>query len=137
MAFGAAETLWLLERLDHIDVVERAVRDKVIAPDFRFPLMDGRLALARLCALTGRYDEAHAWFAQARRALADQGVRPLLAVCDHDEALMLARRRGPGDTAAAGPLLESARGQFEDLGMTGWLRRADELARRIGGESGP
>ena len=27
---------------------------------------DARLSLARLCALTGRYDEAVAWFAEAR-----------------------------------------------------------------------
>jgi class 3 adenylate cyclase/tetratricopeptide (TPR) repeat protein len=134
IASFAAEALWLLERVDHADVIERAMREKVIAPDFRNPLTDGRLALARLCALTDRYDEAQMWFAEARRVLADEGARPMLAICDYDEALMFARRTGPGDSEAARPLLESARRQFEELGMTGWLRRSGELARRLGGD---
>ena len=50
----AAETLWLTERTDHIEVIERNIREKVIEPDFRWPMMDGRLALARLCALQRR-----------------------------------------------------------------------------------
>ncbi|HEX6382153.1 MAG TPA: AAA family ATPase, partial [Acidimicrobiia bacterium] len=32
MASHAAETLWVLERVDHLEVIERALRDKVIAP---------------------------------------------------------------------------------------------------------
>jgi hypothetical protein len=31
----------------------------------------------------------------------------------------------------ARPLLEAARGQFETIGMTGWIRRADALAARL------
>src|SRR5207245_31942 len=50
LAAHAAETLWLLERLDHAAVVERALRDKVVTPDFRSPMVDGRLALGRICA---------------------------------------------------------------------------------------
>ncbi|HBZ71910.1 MAG TPA: hypothetical protein DEP35_20165, partial [Deltaproteobacteria bacterium] len=46
------ETLWILERHDHADVLERNLREKTLAPDFRHPLTDARLALARLCALT-------------------------------------------------------------------------------------
>ncbi|MGH9036717.1 MAG: ATP-binding protein [Acidimicrobiia bacterium] len=128
----AAEALWFLGRLDHVDVVERILRDKVLAPDFRGPGVDGRLSLARVCALRGRHDEALHWFAEARRVLTEQGARPLLAICDYDEALMYERRGAPGDAHRAGPLLESARRQFEAIGMTGWLRRADELATRLG-----
>jgi DNA-binding SARP family transcriptional activator/uncharacterized short protein YbdD (DUF466 family) len=127
MACDAAEALWLLGRLDHVDVVERALREKVIGPDFRSPMVDGRLALARLSALQGRHDEALAWFAEARRALGEQGARPLVAIADYDEALMHIRRDQPGALARARPLLAAAREQFEAMGMTGWLRRADEL----------
>jgi hypothetical protein len=67
-----AETLWLPERVDHVD--ERALREKVVAPDFGFAMVDGRLALARLCALQGRHDEAKRWFAQARQVLTGQGA---------------------------------------------------------------
>jgi tetratricopeptide (TPR) repeat protein len=128
---AAAEALWLLERLNHTEIIERALREKVIGPDFRFPGVDGRLALARLCALSGRHDEAGSWFAEARRVLDEQGARPLLAICDHDEALMHVRRAAPGDAARARTLLDAARRQFETLGMTGWIRRAHELSARL------
>ena len=131
MASHAAEALWVLERQDHLDLVETALRDKVVAPDFRNPMVDGRLALARLCALTGRHDEALSWFTKAREALTEQSARPLLAITDYDEALMYARRGGPGDAETARPLLEQARAQFESIGMNGWIRRADELAAHL------
>ena len=91
-ACEVAETLWLLDRRDHLVVVERALRDKALPADFRFPMTDARLALARLCALDGRTDEARRWFDAARAVLDAQGARPLRAVVDHDEALM---HRGP------------------------------------------
>src|SRR2546423_7382352 len=129
---NAVDVLWVSERLDHVEVIEQALREKVIVPDFRSPMVDGRLALARLCALTGRHDEAVSWFAAAREALAEQGARPLLAICDYDEALMYARRGDPGDAALARPLLDAARRQFEAIGMTGWIPRAERLSERLG-----
>ncbi|MGH8972822.1 MAG: hypothetical protein ACRD0C_06415, partial [Acidimicrobiia bacterium] len=131
MASHAAEVLWQLERLDHADVVEYSVREKVVRPDFRTPMVDGRLTLARLCALQGRYNEARRWFGEARRVVTQQGSRPLLAIVDYDEALMYARRSEPGDSEWARPLLDAARAQFETIGMTGWLRRAEELEARL------
>ncbi len=121
MASHAAEILWVLERDDHLEVIERALRDKVLAPDFRSTGADGRLAMARLCGLSGRYDEATSWFTDARRVLTDQGARPLLAIADYDEALVFLRRGGP-HADQAGPLLDAARRQFEQLGMSGWVR---------------
>ncbi len=132
MACDAAEALWLFQRLDHVDVVERALREKVVGPDFRSPTVDGRLALARLSALQGRHAEALVWFGEARRVLGGQGARPLLAIADYDEALMYVRRGEPGDLARARPLLEAAREQFEAVGMKGWISRADELSERCG-----
>jgi class 3 adenylate cyclase/tetratricopeptide (TPR) repeat protein len=131
IASHAAEALWVLERLDHVELIEGALREKVVAPDFRSPMVDGRLALARLCALTGRHDEAASWFSKAREVLTEQGARPLLAIVDYDEALMYARRNEPGDAETARPLLEAARSQFESIGMNGWIRRADELAAQL------
>jgi DNA-binding SARP family transcriptional activator len=121
-ACDAAETLWLLDRRDHLPMIEAALRDKALLGDFRFPMMDARLALARLCALDGRHDEASRWFANARTVLDAQGARPLRAIVDYDEALMH-RRAGRPD--AARPLLDAAVDQFTRLGMSGWLRRAD------------
>jgi hypothetical protein len=75
----------LLGRVDQIEVIERNIREKVVAPDFRYPMQDGRLSLARLCALQGRYDEAAMWFANSRGVLEEQGARPLRAIADLDE----------------------------------------------------
>ena len=56
-------------------------------------MRDGRLSLARLCALQGRYEEASQWFASAREVFQEQGGRPLLAIADFDEAVYVASRR--------------------------------------------
>ncbi|HEV8625956.1 MAG TPA: AAA family ATPase [Acidimicrobiia bacterium] len=122
IACNAAEVLWLVERTDHLELIDQTLRDRVVASDFRYPMTDGRLALARLCALQGHNDEAKVWFAEARRVLTEQEARPLLAIAFHDEALMHLRRNGPGDSEAARPLLERARAEFDAIGMTGWLR---------------
>jgi hypothetical protein len=90
-------------------------------------MMDGRLALARLCALQARYDEAVDWFALARVVLDEQEARPLRAIVDYDEALMFARRNARGDRARAVPLLEAALAQFAAIDMPGWIRRARSL----------
>jgi hypothetical protein len=119
-ACDVAETLWLLDRRDHLAVVESALRDRALPADFRFPMTDARLALARLCALDGRSREATRWFDAARAVLDTQGARPLRAVVDHDEALMHLRL---GDTGAAAAHVAAAGAAFERLGMTGWARR--------------
>ena len=122
---GAA-ALWLLNRNDYSEVFERNLRLKVLPHDFRYPTRDSRLSLARLCALNNRYEEASDWFAKAREVLDEQGARPLRAIADYDEALMFVRRSAPGDMARARPFLDAASQQFQTLGMSGWIRRAEE-----------
>jgi DNA-binding SARP family transcriptional activator len=125
VAYEVSETLWLLDRRDHQSVVETALREKILPTDFRFPMTDSRLALARLCALTGRHSEARHWFDAARKALDAQAARPLRAVVDHDEALMFLR---VGDRSSARPLINTAMAAFDQLGMTGWTRRMASAA---------
>src|SRR5262249_8792801 len=132
IACTAAEALWRLGRTDFVDVIERSLRAKVGVSDFRYPMVDGRLALAWVCALTGRHDEASEWFARARAVLEEQGARPLRSIADFDEALMFQRRSAPGDRERARALLDLARRWFEELGMTGWLRRAGRAANELG-----
>src|SRR5262249_44528667 len=127
-ACDAAATLWLLGRTDHASVIERALRN-VVAIDFRYPMRDARLGLAQLCALQHRHEEAVEWFAQARRVLEEEEARPLRAIVDYDEALMYERRGAAGDRERAAPLLAAALEQFRAIGMTGWIKRAEELAR--------
>jgi hypothetical protein len=132
IAGHAAEVLWLLDRTVEAGAIEAAVRHKLIEPDFRGPGVDPRLTIARLCALTGRADEARGWFATARDVLAQRGCNPEVAIADLDEARMYALAGRPGERSQAGALLDSARRQFDALGMTGWLRRADEVGALLG-----
>ena len=85
-ACNAAFALWLMNRTDHADVIERSLREKMLPTDFRPPMRDCRLSIARLCALQNRFDEASKWFDQARLALDEQSARPLRAIVDFDEA---------------------------------------------------
>jgi len=132
IACSAADALWAADRTDYLDVIERNLRQKVLEPDFRYVFVDGRLSLARLCAVSGRFEEAREWFARARAVLEEQGARPLRAVADYDEALMFVRRAAEGDRERALPLLDAALAQFREIGMTGWLRRGEELRDRLG-----
>jgi hypothetical protein len=127
----AIATHWLLGEPEGTDVLERHLREKVLAPDFRHPHADARLSLARLCALTGRLDEASAWLAEARAVLDAQGARPLRALCDFDEGWMHLRAAAAGSAIArpdAGrAALERALPQLDAVGMPGWRRRAEAL----------
>ena len=125
------EALWRLDSKEFADVLERNLREKTLAPDFRYPSVDARRALAQLCALTGRFEEAREWFDRARSVLEEQGARPLRALVDFDEAWMGVRRGQQRERALA--LLGAARAQFEAIGMSGWVRRAEELRRDLGG----
>jgi hypothetical protein len=93
----------MLGRTDHIEAIECNLREKTIAPDFRYPMQDARLSLARLCALQERYQEGVEWFDKARAVLDEQGARPMRAIVDFDEAWMYLRRSASGDRERARP----------------------------------
>jgi class 3 adenylate cyclase len=132
-ACDAASVLWFTQSTEHIEVIEECLLNKVLVPDFRFPMRDARLSMARLCTLQDRYDEAARWFAEARQVLAEQGARPLLAIADYDEGLGHLRRGLGEDKSRALFLLDSAVRQFRALGMLGWLKRAEESSASIKG----
>jgi class 3 adenylate cyclase/tetratricopeptide (TPR) repeat protein len=125
-ACNSAYALWLLNRTDYAESLERSLREKVLTVDFRPPMRDSRLSLGRLCALQGRLDEASEWFNKARAVMDEQGARPLRAITDFDEGLMYLRRDASGDAERARPFLTAAADQFVTLGMTGWIQRAKE-----------
>src|SRR5262249_45492005 len=107
------EALWRLGGADFADVLERNLLAKTLAGDFRDVGVDARRAMAQLCALTGRPDEAHDWFERARAVLDEQGARPLRALVDLDEAWMEVRRGQHGDRDRARALLDVACEQFQ------------------------
>jgi DNA-binding CsgD family transcriptional regulator len=90
--------------------------------------LEGSLGLtrSRLLALAGDVANARAAFAAERTALDASGQRPLRAIADHDEAIAIAAS-GPAAYNEAARLLETAAGQFNMLGMTGWLARTRRL----------
>jgi class 3 adenylate cyclase len=127
----AANALFELDRTEHAETLVRNLKEKTLAPDFRYSSVDARSSMARLCTLLGRFDEAAGWFAEARAVLEDQGARPLRARVDLDEARMFLRRGEPGDADRARRLLDAATLQFRQIGMPGWELRAGALEREL------
>ena len=103
----------------------------VLEPDFRGPMADMRLSMARLQALRGDDEQASAWFQASRDALDETGARTLRAVVDFDEALLHRRLGGHGDVRLARDRLEGAIGEFEAVRMRRWLTRAHALAAEL------
>jgi DNA-binding CsgD family transcriptional regulator len=85
-----------------------------------------RQAKARMYGLAGDVAEARSYFAEERPALEAAGLRPLRAILEMDEGLVIAAAKDDGFGEAA-VLLEQAAEQFEALGMSGWLQRARSL----------
>jgi hypothetical protein len=108
--------------------LRRAVRYKVLGPDFRWVLVDGRLDAARLASLQGRSGEAEHLFARARASTEESGQRPLRALADLDEAIDAARL---GDDSKARKLVDAALPVMSSIGMTGWIRRAERLGDEL------
>ena len=123
----AAEAMWVLGDGTHLDAIAEAVRTKLVGPDFRCPLVDPRLALARVRGIAGDVDGARQAFDAARTVCDEDGLDTMRAMVDHDEGLLLARA---GDTEGARTLAKVAAERFADLEMGGWLVRAEELAAR-------
>lgn len=129
---SAAEVHWITGRDDHASLIERNIRQKVLEPDFRYPMTDLRLSLARLVVVQGRLDEAAHWFAQAREVLDEQQALPLRTVVDCDEGVVEARL---GHAGAAHALLTAAGDRAAALGMHGWARMAASAAAALASRS--
>jgi class 3 adenylate cyclase len=131
LIFWTAAAYWELEYAEQAALIERNLREKCLVSDFRYTSTDARLALAWMCALQGRFAEASDWFEKARAVLDEQGARPLRAIADFDEARMNARRGPAGDRARALALIDAALPRFREIGMPGWVRRAETLRAQL------
>jgi DNA-binding SARP family transcriptional activator len=131
LVFWTVAAYWELDQGEHAGLLERNLQQKSLPCDFRHMNTDTRLGLALTCALQRRLDEAVEWFAKARLVLDAQGARPLRAITDFEEARMHVRLGADGDRERALALLEAARDPFEEIGMAGWLRRADKLQQQL------
>ncbi len=100
----------------------------VIAPDFRYPMRGPPVPGAALCP-PGPLRRGRGVVREVSRGRRREGARPLRAIVDFDEALMYHRRGEKGDRELETPLLEAALTQFRELGMTGWIQRAEGLQK--------
>jgi tetratricopeptide (TPR) repeat protein len=116
---------WLSGDTRHVGVLTESVRTGLLEPDFRCPMTEPRHAQGRVVGLTGDVEGARQWFDEARVVARADGLGPLIAIIDHDEALLLLRA---GRAEDAAPLLDAARRRATRLGMIGWVRRTERLA---------
>jgi hypothetical protein len=112
----SAIAAWELGAAHRAASLRRLVRGLVGAGAGDSLVASHSLCLARMSALTGEWARAAREFAEARRDLDASGHRPLRAIADHDEALMLVRA-GSADAARIGALLADALDAFRALGM--------------------
>ncbi|MDQ3963886.1 MAG: AAA family ATPase [Actinomycetota bacterium] len=83
--------------------------------------------LALLATTLQKWDDAETHFEDAIARHASIGALPLLAHSRHEYAAMLLRRGHEADLDRARDLLREAIASYRDLGMTGWIERAQKL----------
>jgi hypothetical protein len=125
MVADVVAACWLSQDDRNLPLLADAVRRTLVEPDFRCPMTEPRHVQARLLGLGGEVEGARRWFADARTVAVEDGLRPLQAIIDHDEALLLLRS---GRVTEAAPLLDAATRRAKLLGMVGWVRRTERLA---------
>jgi hypothetical protein len=128
---AATDILWWTGRAEHAPVIERNLHAKVLTPDFCEPGADGRWTAARLCALTGRPDEARSWFDRARQRIAAQEAILLMPHVCCDEALMEIRLGRDGDRANGLRQLDEARRWIDRIGLPRLLPRVERLTEEV------
>ena len=121
--FFTAAAAWELGEAEHAGELKRLALDLLVSDVCDYTPVSSELTVARMAALLEDLDEARSYFERARQVLDERGTRPLRAIVDYDEAIVLR----PHDSSAATALLETARGEFAELEMKGWLKRADAL----------
>jgi DNA-binding NarL/FixJ family response regulator len=82
-----------------------------------------------MAALLGHAAEAQEYFSRAKSNLDATGRRPARAIADYDEALALIRL-GSTNHQRIGALLDAAVAAFRELGIVGWIQRAENVWRR-------
>ena len=122
--------LWILDRTDHLDLIERNLLSKIVEPDLRYPEVVPQLALARLCALDGRINAARDWIGRAREVVIVQDTPPLGVQIDHFEAELELRLGPDGDPVRFRSVVQSARAACEHPAMASWLTVFDLLEQK-------
>ena len=131
VAYCCADAIWFAGEHKWAAEIEEVIVERWMPCDFRNFGAEYRLSLARLCAVQGRVEEATAWFGKARDVYVEEGAIALLAIVDHDEAWMHTRLPGAVCDADVVAQLDRAIAQFTEIGMPGWLGRAEHLRSQM------
>jgi DNA-binding CsgD family transcriptional regulator len=115
----AAGAVWELRATDLAQRLLPNARTVANADPREFYMTSSELTVARLSAVTGRFDQAVDYFQRARVTLERRGLWVLRAIVDHDEGLMRLEQHRPDAVS----LLAAASARFEELGMREWSRR--------------
>lgn len=75
------------------------------------------IELGRIDATASRWEDAERRLQDAARSFKERDLAPFYGQALHEHALMLLKRRSPGDGARASALLQEAAGVFSDLGL--------------------
>jgi eukaryotic-like serine/threonine-protein kinase len=113
------------ETAEHLEPLLRPFDGRVImgaGAVFCFGI--GERFLGIIATVRGRYDEAERLFRQGVARCRSMGTRPWVAETLHDHALMLLRRREPGDVDDAIKMLDEALQIAKELGMAPLAERA-------------
>jgi class 3 adenylate cyclase len=127
IACWAVHSLWLLQRTDHIDLIEANIRSKLIDTGLQYPEVVNEVALAQSCALTGRVAEGREWLARGRARLIDEAMSPIQVHVDNFEAELELRLGADGDADRCRAAIERARSRCAAPAMGPWLPRLDAL----------
>jgi DNA-binding CsgD family transcriptional regulator len=115
----AGSAVWELRAADLAERLLPNVRIVADSDPHEFYMTSSELTVARLSAVTGRVDQALDYFERARVTLERRDQQVLRAIVDYDEAVTRLEHQQPGGVR----LLDTARAQFEQLGMHEWSRR--------------
>ena len=124
-----AQALWILDRTDHLEMIERNLLVKVLEPDIRYPEVVPQLAMAQLCALGGRIDEARRWAAEAHAVVVDQRTPPLAVQIHRFEAELELRLGAAGDPSQFRRAVDAGRVASMHESMAPWHDTFDRLDR--------
>lgn len=126
MICTAVDACWLIPDVpeETLAILERNIEEKILAPDLRSPMVDGRRAMGLIHGLRGERDAASKWFARAYGVLDQQGARPLRTITLYDEARLYLESDEQADRERGAELLRRALADFEALDLDGWARQA-------------
>jgi len=130
IACWSSLALWMLGRTDHLHVIEHNLLTKVIEPDIRCLDIPPQLAVAQLCALDGRIDEARRWATAAHDLVASEGMPTLAVQIDQFLAELELRLGVDGDPQRFHRVVGTARAAITHPAMAPWSGVFDRLERR-------